>query len=117
VLEKKIVSYVLTIIFFGIFSLPMGCIEFVPLWLYETNYGYGSYGPLYFFSIAVNFLSLISPWVLLSMAAIFRTKGMRTRTYVATGLFAWAVATQMFYVIMYFINYYDHYYILRPNWP
>jgi hypothetical protein len=114
--EKKIVSYLLTIVLFAIFSLPMACIEFVPLWLYETRY-YGSYGPLYYFSIAVSFLSLISPWVLLSMAVIFRTKGMRTRTYVATGLFAWAVATQMLYVIMYFIRYYDHYYILRPNWP
>jgi len=114
--EKKIASYLLTIVLFAIFSLPMACIEFVPLWLYKTTY-YGVHGQLYYFSLVVNFLSLISPWVLLSMAAIFRTKKMKIRTYMATGLFAWAVVTQILYVLMYFISNYHGYYIVRPHWP
>jgi hypothetical protein len=106
--KRKTFWVFLTIVLFIVFSIPMVCIQVLPIWLDEAYAGTLS-GATYFFSVFVLVLNLVSPLVLFGMATLFYHRRLRTRVYVATLLFVWAALTQMYFLLVRSIYWYPRY--------
>lgn len=106
--KRKTFSVFLTIVLFVIFSIPMVCIQVLPIWLDEVDNGTLD-GATCSFAIFVLLLNIISPWVLFVMATVSYHRRLRTRAYIATLLFFWAALTQIYFLVMRFIDSYPRY--------
>jgi hypothetical protein len=99
-LKKKRYENILTFVLFAIFSVPMASIWFLPFSLLKPVYS-----DFYLVPFLITLL-IVAPWAFLIMAVSFYMKQLRLQVYVATILFSWAAATQLFFILARLLDYY-----------
>jgi hypothetical protein len=106
-MNKRVVSNVLLVIYVSFFSLPMFFIWWSPIWQVMSIYD-----P---FAIINRCLALLSPWALLTMIIVCYKKGLRLQTYVITLLFFYAILTESLIIFYIQLLQTPRYYF--PRWP